>query len=349
MLTDYWYIACCCRELGRRPLGIRLLGKDIVLFRTTAGTVVALEDRCAHRNAPLSAGKVCGESIQCPYHGWRYERSGAIATVPARPEGSPPPVLRIPAYPCMEKAGYIWVCPSGAPVDPDPPQIPYLGLPGWIEFRLKTRFPAAVETCLENFLDCPHATYVHRFWFRTPAARPVKAVVTSLADGAVAEYFEEPRDASLVWWLLSRKHSQMTHRDRFIAPSASQVDYIFSDDRHYSITSFCTPVTDRETIVYTVIAFRAPYIGGLIRLGFEPLARWIIQQDVQILKRQQQTVDQFGGTRFCTLETDLLTPFIRQWRKALATNLAPPKEGQQYDIELRLYSARLRDGLFRTT
>ncbi|MDH3763797.1 MAG: Rieske 2Fe-2S domain-containing protein, partial [Gammaproteobacteria bacterium] len=69
MLEDYWYIACRSNNLRRKPLALTIMGQHLALFRSEAGTVAALQDRCAHRNAPLSQGKVCEESLQCPYHG----------------------------------------------------------------------------------------------------------------------------------------------------------------------------------------------------------------------------------------------------------------------------------------
>jgi hypothetical protein len=69
---------------------------------------------------------------------------------------------------------------------------------------METLFRGGVKACPENLLDCPHATHVHRYWFRSPIFRPVRAVVRTLDDGAVTEYLEEPGEKSLVWSLLSQ-------------------------------------------------------------------------------------------------------------------------------------------------
>ncbi len=109
----------------------------------------------------------------------------------------------------VEQNGYIWVCLSDTLGEKKPRMFPYLGDKGWTSFRMKTRFKAPVESCLENFLDCPHATYVHKGWFRSPTDKLVKATVRRLSDGAEAEYFEEPRVRSLVWSFLSPKKSSL--------------------------------------------------------------------------------------------------------------------------------------------
>jgi len=337
MLESYWYIACQSKELGRKPFGVELLQQPIVLFRTANNTISALEDRCAHRNAPLSQGKICQARLECPYHGWQYSIDGKAAIIPAMLDSCPiPNNLFIKRYPCLEQDGYVWVCLSENPAQQKPLEFPYLNQPGWTSFRMKTRFRAAIETCLENFLDCPHATHVHRFWFRTAKAKTVKAIVTSLSDGAVAEYFEEPREDALVWWLLTRQKSQMKHTDRFIAPSTSRVDYIFDDRRHYIITSSCTPISDSETEVYTVISFKVQPIGWLIRIFFEPLSRLIIAQDVRILDLQQANINRFGKAAYKFIPADLLAPYIAKWRKAIQTNTSPPNAGIEHQIELQL-------------
>ena len=72
-LRNYWYVAGYDHEIGSKPLGRIILGEPVVLYRLEDGTVVALEDRCAHRHLPLSMGKLVGDTLECHYHGLRYE------------------------------------------------------------------------------------------------------------------------------------------------------------------------------------------------------------------------------------------------------------------------------------
>ena len=196
------------------------------------------------------------------------------------------------------------------------------------------RFNAPIESCLENFLDCPHATFVHRSWFRSPSNRPVRCNVRALDDGAQAEYFDEPREKSLVWSLLSPSGSDMRHTDRFIAPSTTRVDYVFSPYKHYTITSSCTPVTDELTDVHTVITFRYKIWGPLIRLVFEPLARRIIAQDVETLKLQHRNLSRYDDRAFRVIEQDVLMPHIRRWRRLLEAGERPVDQSEPYDVQI---------------
>jgi phenylpropionate dioxygenase-like ring-hydroxylating dioxygenase large terminal subunit len=337
MLENYWYIGCLSKELKLKPIATEVLNKRIVIYRTKSGKAVALEDRCAHRNVRLSQGIVCDNQIQCPYHGWCYGAGGELTEIPSLTDKSDIKVsIKIKKYHCVEQDGYLWVCLSADPHEEKPRMFPNLGKKGWTTFRMKTRFKAPVESCLENFLDCPHATFVHKGWFRSPTDKVVKATVRMLDDGAEAEYFEEPRLKSIVWSFLSPKKPEMKHTDRFIVPSTSQVNYIFSNGMHYIITSVCTPISDNETEVYTVISFKYGRIGPLIKLFFHPLSRVIIKQDVRMLGAQYENIEKFGDTKFTVIESDLLWPHIMQWRKALKKAQVPEKNKDEKQIQLRL-------------
>ncbi len=322
-LRNYWYIVARERDVAHKPQSVTLFGEHYVVFAKDKRQYAALQDRCPHRNAPLSAGKVCHHHIQCPYHGWRFDGDGKVRSIPALPSESLPD-LRIPSAHCLAQDGYIWLC-IGAPATPAPIPFPHLHDSGWHSFRLRTRFAAPVEQCLENFLDCPHAVYVHESWFRSPTGKTVQATLAHLSDGAQVEYHDEPREKSWVWRLLQDNETSMTHTDRFIAPATSRVDYRFSDNKRYIITSSCTPCNENDTEVHTVISFRYGRLSPFIRLIFEPLSRLIIKQDVDIMQKQRDNIRRFGRQeRFYNSKADLLLPSILAWRKALKDGKEPP-------------------------
>ena len=331
-----WYILSKATALRRAPIAVRVGGRQFVAFRTEQGRLGVLADRCAHRGAPLSAGSVCGEHVKCPYHGWEYGIDGDLGLIPAmtqRPENWP--ALKLPAIECVEQDGYAWAR-FGRPAADAPHRFRHLGQRGWTSFGMQTRFRATVESCLENFLDCPHATFVHKYWFRAPTAEPVKCVVRTLPNGAEAEYFDEPRKKSAVWWLLAPRKGTMRHVDRFIAPHTSEVEYEFPGGLHYIITSSCTPLSARETMVHTVISFRFRWLGPIVRLFFEPLSRWIIRQDVRMLDQCQENAAHADGPAFVSTPADLLGPHIRAWRRAAMMNTAPPAAGTETCVDITL-------------
>jgi len=86
-LRNQWYVAAQSSEIEARPFARWILGEPLVLFRRRDGSVAALEDRCPHRRAPLSAGEVLGDEIQCGYHGARFKGDGTCTLFPSQPSG----------------------------------------------------------------------------------------------------------------------------------------------------------------------------------------------------------------------------------------------------------------------
>lgn len=333
-LHNYWYIVATETAVRKKPQAVCLFGRNYVVFAAENGKIAAMLDCCPHRNVPLSGGKTVNGRLVCPYHGWQFDGDGKLAHIPATPSCCPN--VCIPTAHCVVQDGYVWLC-IGNPVAEKPLSFPHLGEQGWTTFRMKKLFHAPVAQCLENFLDCPHAVYVHTGWFRSPTRKSTTVKLRWLADGAEAEYLNEPREKSVVWKMLQDSDSQMRHTDRFIAPNTSQVDYVFSDKKHYVITSSCTPISDTETEVHTVISFKYGRLNPLIRLFFEPLSHIIIGQDVAMLKRQHDNIQRFGGqARFYTSQADVLLPAIEAWRKALDENSPPPPAGHEEERELYL-------------
>lgn len=337
-LTEYWYIGACSSELRTRPVARTILGTPLVLFRGSAGAAAALIDRCAHRSMALSRGRVREGTIECCYHGWRYGMDGRCVEIPSLRRGAPPPEqAAVRSFPVAEQDGFIWVYMGGQKPAQPPPLFPHYGERRWTSFRMKTRFAANAFACLENFLDCPHTVYVHTHWFRSRETREVRARVIPKEDGVEVEFFDEREAKSVVSKLLFPARRKMIHKDRFIMPATSRVDYSFGPDRRFIITSQCTPIGERETEVYTVISFRFGRIGALVRLLFAPLARRIIRQDVDILRAQAEQLARFGESRFTFTESDLVGPHIRElWRRAgPCRSAAPAITGGAEDVVLR--------------
>ncbi|MEL0113624.1 MAG: Rieske 2Fe-2S domain-containing protein, partial [Rickettsiales bacterium] len=106
-LKNRWYVAALAQDLKDRPLAASLMGEPIVFYRNSAGKAVALEDRCAHRQAPLSLGTVDGNRLRCGYHGFEFDGSGACVRVPTQTQI--PPTACVRAYPVRERQGFLHV------------------------------------------------------------------------------------------------------------------------------------------------------------------------------------------------------------------------------------------------
>ena len=161
-LKNSWYVAAWDREVGRRLLARTFLGEPVVLFRTESGVPVALEDRCCHRQLPLSMGSLQRDLLQCGYHGLRFDASGKCVEIPG--QDSVPPQARVRAYPLLEKFGWVWIW-MGDPSRADAALIPewwWASHPDWAFTRpdmLHVR--CNYQLVADNVLDVTHLAYVH--------------------------------------------------------------------------------------------------------------------------------------------------------------------------------------------
>ena len=165
VLRDEWYVVAFAHEVDdRKPLLRYCCGDRIALFRTTNGAPVALYDRCPHRGSPLSLGKIAEDTLQCPYHGFRYGIAGQCVRVPSQPTITPE--LRVHSYPVVEKGGFIWLWP-GAAEKADPALLPDchafgLDREGWTaKPYLMIEIKSNYALLFENLLDTSHISFLH--------------------------------------------------------------------------------------------------------------------------------------------------------------------------------------------
>ncbi len=159
-LRRAWHPVARAEEVGPGPLAVRLLGEDWVVVRLSTG-LAAFPDRCPHRFAPLSAGRVEGQVLRCGYHGWCFDRSGACVEVPSLPSGPRPArAVLAAAHGVVEHQGVVFLAPE-APVAPllEVPEVDDDRFDGaWLELRVAR---AGAGLLADNFLDMSHFAFVH--------------------------------------------------------------------------------------------------------------------------------------------------------------------------------------------
>jgi renierapurpurin 18,18'-hydroxylase len=161
---DFWYPVAVSARLRRgTTIGASFAGERIALYRGASGAVHALEDRCAHRQLPLSMGVVDRDVVRCCYHGWAYRGNGRVCEIPYLPKGAPRPPRGVLSYPVREAYGLVFVFPG------DANRAAATALPDLPEFdsaQHKTMSFARTVSCHysflhENLLDMNHQ-FLHR-------------------------------------------------------------------------------------------------------------------------------------------------------------------------------------------
>lgn len=161
VLVDDWHpVARIEAFAGGRPVAGRVLGEDIVLWRS-GDEILAWRDLCIHRGTRLSLGRIVeGSRLECAYHGWTYGRDGRCVHIPAHPEQAPPAKAQVATYRAAVAHGVVWVTlGSGTTTIPtfelldDPAHGVLLAGP----YRVQASGPRIIE----NFLDVGHFPFVH--------------------------------------------------------------------------------------------------------------------------------------------------------------------------------------------
>jgi phenylpropionate dioxygenase-like ring-hydroxylating dioxygenase large terminal subunit len=160
-MRDCWQAIAYAAEIESVPLARTVINEPVVLFRTQSGEAVALADRCPHRLAPLSLGRVIGDQLQCRYHGLCFDRDGMCVRVPG--QDSVPTRARVRNYPLVERHRYAWIW-MGDAERADPESIPALGWmddPAWAIVTGYHHFGANYQLVNDNLLDLSHESFVH--------------------------------------------------------------------------------------------------------------------------------------------------------------------------------------------
>lgn len=158
---DEWYVAALSPEIGHALMARTLLGRSILLYRTSGGDVVALRNRCPHRSFPLDRGIRDGDDVVCGYHGLKFAPTGQCVAVPS--QSSVPDALRTRAYPVVERPPFVWIWmgdPARADAAAIPPH-PWLSDPDYAAYDGYLHCRSNYVRLHENVLDLTHFPFVH--------------------------------------------------------------------------------------------------------------------------------------------------------------------------------------------
>lgn len=158
--TDCWYVVAASSAIGHQLTALRAVGRPVVLFRTSGGEAIALEDRCAHRAYPLSAGTLDGDTIRCGLCGFVYDAGGQCVHVPT--QSRVPLGAFVDAYPVRESDGLVWVWfgePGRARLH-RLPELPWLADPKWATVNGHQDVAASFLLLHENFADVTQVPFV---------------------------------------------------------------------------------------------------------------------------------------------------------------------------------------------
>lgn len=188
----YWHAVAYASELREKPLPVKLLGRDLVIWRTPSGPA-ATDRYCAHRGTDLVLGEIVGDKLRCGFHGWSYEKDGRCALIPSQPKSAISPKAKLGGYLAAEKFNLIWVCLSAEPRAP---------LPAWEDTMEnasqgcvqlpKLEWKLSAGRWLENLVDVTHLSWVHRGTFGNPDQTEVPPYDVQVSETGIKAQFSYP-------------------------------------------------------------------------------------------------------------------------------------------------------------
>ena len=181
-VRNAWYVAAWDHEIGRDMLRRIIMDQPIVLYRREDGKPVALEDRCCHRQAPLSMGRLIGDVVKCPYHGLEFDSSGTCVKIPSQERI--PSSAKVKSFPIVEKNHWMWIW-MGDAAKADPKLIEdfhWMDDPSWGFGGSYLKVEANYQLLVENLLDTTHLPFLHPTSLGTDAFAKSEFEVTREGD-----------------------------------------------------------------------------------------------------------------------------------------------------------------------
>jgi phenylpropionate dioxygenase-like ring-hydroxylating dioxygenase large terminal subunit len=310
ILVNEWHAVASVKDVALdRPHAVRILGEDVVLWRTDT-KVHAWRDLCIHRGAKLSKGTVRSNCLICPYHGWTYDGSGRCISIPAHPSLEPPTRAQALVYLAKERYGLIWVS-LGAPTT-DVPAFAEWDDPSFRKVMCGPySFKANGPRIIENFLDVGHFPFVHE-GLLGDATRPeildYEAKITS--EGVIARdvrIWQPDPDGSGV-------PGEVSYTYQALRPLTAYF-YKAKGRERYSIINTVLPVAEGESIARLILAIN--YAEEVPDGDLKDFQDRITAQDLPIVESQRPELLPLDLQSELHLRSDRTAIAYRQWLKQL--------------------------------
>ena len=291
MIPDQWYVVMDSSQVKTKPVGVKRMGENLVFWRDHAGKVRCLRDKCAHRGAKLSGGKVVDGHLQCPFHGFKYDSSGHVILVPANGRKTPVPEhFKVNGYPTHEAHDFIWIWWGNNPTaEVQPPHFFEDIDDSFCYSTILDPWEAHYSRVIENQLDVAHLPFVHH--------NTIGRGGRTLVDGPRMEW--EGEDMFFVY-VYNRVDDGTPPRkpDEVPTPDPSRdlrLEFIFPNlwqnhiEERMRIVAAFVPVDQEQTILYLRFYQKfmtLPVLRYLVGSVFGHLNRIIAHQDRRVVVTQ---------------------------------------------------------------
>ena len=249
MIYNQWYVILESTELKRnKAVRITRLNENLALWRDEEGNACCIADKCCHRGVSLSCGKIIDGKLECPFHGFIYDKSGKVLIIPANGKNKlPPETMRVQSYKTFEAYGFIWLWWGDDDKKTDEPFF-FKELGDFSYSSFKDHWNVHYSRAIENQLDVVHLPFVHKTTIGRGNKTLVNGPVVVREDELITFYVDNIVDDGKTNPLKPdeiKDYEELFHL-RFHYPNIWQ-NYI--SDRIRAFAAF-VPVDEENTVIY---------------------------------------------------------------------------------------------------
>jgi phenylpropionate dioxygenase-like ring-hydroxylating dioxygenase large terminal subunit len=288
MIPDQWYAVLESSQVpAGRPVSIIRMGERLVFWRDAQGKVACLHDRCPHRGVSLSLGRLQDDCVECPFHGFQFDASGACRFVPANGRNAPlARQIRVASYPTYETDSLVFIW-WGEATETLPPPRYFDNLDGMVHATARVLWNTHYSRAIENQLDVAHVPFVH--------ANTIGRGAGALVDGPFLEW--DGAEKFRLFFMNRQddgrpplRPDQVSRPDKpfwleFIFPNLWQ-NHLGDQAR---VTVVFAPVDNEHTLMYLRFYqgfLKAPLLGKWVAQMAMPFNRRVLRQDQRVVETQ---------------------------------------------------------------
>jgi phenylpropionate dioxygenase-like ring-hydroxylating dioxygenase large terminal subunit len=345
MITNQWYLVCFEDEL--KPAQIlkrKIVGEEIVAYKTASGRFAVLQDRCCHRNVHLSFGYVKGEHIKCGYHGWEFGNTGKCAYIPSLPEGEKiPRAACVKSYEVRVKHKAVWAY-FGDPEKISAAEIPpFNELDKWPMVYNYHVVKGSIKLVAESLFDSHHINHVHR--------NSIKTLMGNLHNEKPDYHLTVNENAMQGWYLRDNENSifekiyfgfedKVETHFGFWFPNSSKLDlrfpaHLFMPDRQMVIYEHFYEIDEGLVMMIQITTWQRIF-------EYNPwFAKWfmlrksmkIVEEDIAFLESNKYWHDKEKLNDLLIRPDELTFEFTKLWNKNIKAHAAATYQKETSELQ----------------
>ncbi len=291
MFINFWYPVDKAENIKQGEIRkIRMLGQDFAVFRDEAGTARCISNICIHRGGSLADGKHKGNCIECPYHGWMFNGSGACERIPSLgPDAEIPSSAHIDAYPTVEKYGLVFAFLGDLPEEERPPitECVEWDREDWRGLVFNYQWKANYQRLVENQADPSHVEYVHSGMGFQGERKEYSVPKFDIEEsewgaGAMTRFYSRALPEKVMRSMMDE--GQMDAGAGFLAISQTWTKIHFNETDHMNLYLYFTPI-DQFNLNIFLVAMRNAMLDEEKDVAYSKRLMFVAEEDRVVVEQ----------------------------------------------------------------